>query len=149
MWKKRRWNSIYSKRVEVCFLPCKTFAAFWRKFVLVIDINVPVNKIMVRLPISEQRRCRPGCAIAAPGPQIRVRNWFFFLFLNQNICCGYSKEPSQWDCSFEHSNTCLSWLIRKYSQFYAELILLTRHYESRSLVNAFVAKKVIYIIYSF
>ena len=20
---------------------------------------------------------------------------FFFLFLNQNICCGYSKEPSQ------------------------------------------------------
>ena len=27
---------------------------------------------------------------------------FFFLFLNQNICCGYSKEPSQWDGSFEH-----------------------------------------------
>ena len=25
-----------------------------------------------------------------------------FLFLDQNICCGYSKEPSQWDCSFEH-----------------------------------------------
>ena len=25
-----------------------------------------------------------------------------FLFLNQNICCGYSKEPSQWDGSFEH-----------------------------------------------
>ena len=21
----------------------------------------------------------------------------FFLFLNQNICCGYSKEPSRWD----------------------------------------------------
>ena len=26
----------------------------------------------------------------------------FLLFLNQNICCGYSKEPSQWDGSFEH-----------------------------------------------
>ena len=26
----------------------------------------------------------------------------FFLFLNQNICCGYSKEPSRWDGSFEH-----------------------------------------------
>ena len=26
----------------------------------------------------------------------------FFLFLNQNICCGYSKEPSQWDGSFKH-----------------------------------------------
>ena len=25
-----------------------------------------------------------------------------FLFLNQNICCGYSKEQSQWDGSFEH-----------------------------------------------
>ena len=25
-----------------------------------------------------------------------------FLFLNQNICCGCSKEPSQWDSSFEH-----------------------------------------------
>ena len=24
-----------------------------------------------------------------------------FLFLNQNICCGYSKEPSQGDGSFE------------------------------------------------
>ena len=29
------------------------------------------------------------------GPQIRVGNGkLFFLFLNQNICCGYSKEPS-------------------------------------------------------
>ena len=25
-----------------------------------------------------------------------------YLFLNQNICCGYSKEPSQLDGSFEH-----------------------------------------------
>ena len=25
-----------------------------------------------------------------------------FLFVNQSICCGYSKEPSQWDGSFEH-----------------------------------------------
>ena len=26
-----------------------------------------------------------------------------FLFLSQNICCGYSKEPSQSDVSFEHT----------------------------------------------
>ena len=26
----------------------------------------------------------------------------FFLFLNPNRCCGYSKEPSQCDSSFEH-----------------------------------------------
>ena len=25
-----------------------------------------------------------------------------FLFLNRDICCGYSKEPSQGDGSFEH-----------------------------------------------
>ena len=32
----------------------------------------------------------------ASGPQIRVRNGkLFFLFRNQNICCGYSKEPSR------------------------------------------------------
>ena len=31
-----------------------------------------------------------------PPDKIRVRNWkLFFLFLNQNICCGYSKEPSR------------------------------------------------------
>ena len=24
------------------------------------------------------------------------------LFLIENICCGYSKEPSHWDGSFEH-----------------------------------------------
>ena len=37
------------------------------------------------------------------GVQIRVRTGkLFFLFLNQNICCGYSKEPSQRDGSFEH-----------------------------------------------
>ena len=29
-------------------------------------------------------------------------NYLFFLFLNQNICCGYLKEPSQSDGSFEH-----------------------------------------------
>ena len=37
------------------------------------------------------------------GPQMRVHNWkLFFLFLSQNICCGYSKEPSHRGDSFEH-----------------------------------------------
>ena len=31
-----------------------------------------------------------------PGLQIRVRTGqLFFLFPNQDACCGYSKEPSQ------------------------------------------------------
>ena len=25
------------------------------------------------------------------------------LFISQNICCGYTNEPSKWDGSFEHS----------------------------------------------
>ena len=33
----------------------------------------------------------------------KVCNWkLFFLFPNQSLCCGYSKEPSQQDGSFEH-----------------------------------------------
>ena len=27
-------------------------------------------------------------------------NYFSFFSTNQNICCGYSKEPSQWDGFF-------------------------------------------------
>ena len=30
------------------------------------------------------------------GPKVKsAYQNFFFLFLNQNICCGYSKKPSQ------------------------------------------------------
>ena len=37
------------------------------------------------------------------APQVEVRIWkSTFLSLNQNICCGYANEPSQWDGSFEH-----------------------------------------------
>ena len=36
-----------------------------------------------------------------------------FLLLNQNICCGYSKEPSQRDGSFEHKNTGLKLVGKK------------------------------------
>ena len=45
----------------------------------------------------------PKCVLTYAGPQIRVHNRkLFFLFLKQNICCGYPKEPSRWDGSFEH-----------------------------------------------
>ena len=43
-----------------------------------------------------------------------VRNEnFIFLFLNQNICCAYSKEPSQWDGSFEHPKHMLKLMGKK------------------------------------
>ena len=36
-----------------------------------------------------------------------------FLFLNQNICCGYSKDSSQWDGSFEHPKHMLKLIGKK------------------------------------
>ena len=52
-------------------------------------------------PVQTMIRC---CIMQyCTGLQIRVHTGkLFFLFLNQNICCGYSKEPSQWYDSFEH-----------------------------------------------
>ena len=52
-------------------------------------------------PVQTMIRC---CIMQyCTGLQIRVcTGKLFFLFLNQNICCGYSKEPSQWDGSFEN-----------------------------------------------
>ena len=36
-----------------------------------------------------------------------------FLFLNQSICCGYSKEPSQWNGSFNHPKHMLKLMGKK------------------------------------
>ena len=47
------------------------------------------------------------------GLKLRVRINFFFLFLYQNICCGYSKEPSQCDGSFEHPKHMLKLMGKK------------------------------------
>ena len=43
-------------------------------------------------------KCRPPIKKVCTGKLINN----FFLFLNQNIYCGYSKEPSQLKGSFEH-----------------------------------------------
>ena len=36
------------------------------------------------------------------GKSVSLLLKLYFLFLNQNICCGYSKEPSRSDGTFEH-----------------------------------------------
>ena len=33
--------------------------------------------------------------------------------LHQNISCGYSKEPSQWDGSFDYLKQMLKWIVKK------------------------------------
>ena len=61
------------------------------------------------------------CLLKRPDLQIRVRTGKKkFLFPNQNKCCGYSKEPSQWDSyrlnetvHLSTQNTCLNWWVRK------------------------------------
>ena len=48
------------------------------------------------------------------GLKLRVRiEKLIFLFLNQNICCGYSKEPSHRDGSFEHPQHMLKLIANK------------------------------------
>ena len=42
---------------------------------------------------------------------------FIFLFLNQNICCRYSKEPSQCNDSFEHPKQMLKLMNLKIHKF--------------------------------
>ena len=51
----------------------------------------------------------------------------FSLFHIQNISCGYSKEPSQWDDSFEHPKHMLKFMGKKKClQFYAEKFCLSK-----------------------
>ena len=49
-----------------------------------------------------------------------------FLFLNQNICCGYSKEPSQRDSSFEYPEHMLKVKGKKILSFLPSNILFSK-----------------------
>ena len=44
------------------------------------------------------------------------------LFINQNICCGVLKEPSQLDGSFEHQKHELTLMSKTYLQFYFQKV---------------------------
>ena len=53
-------------------------------------------------------------AIVKGGLKLKVRHEnLIFSFLNQNICCRYSKEPSQRDGSFEHQKQMLKLIGKK------------------------------------
>ena len=59
------------------------------------------------------------CTIIDPGlnqdrPPDKCAYWkIIFFILIQIICCGYSKEPSQWDGSFEHPKHVLKLMGKK------------------------------------
>ena len=65
----------------------------WDRQVFVFDFYFPLDELGHFYSISTKPDEAPFCSINIQK--------VFFLFLNQNICCGYSKEPSQWG-SFEH-----------------------------------------------
>ena len=46
-------------------------------------------------------RKTPLC-VSPPDKRALLKKKDIFLFLNQNICYGYSREPSQSDSSCEH-----------------------------------------------
>ena len=65
-----------------------------------------------------------------PGLQIRVHNWkLFFLFVNQNVCSGYSKELSRRDGSFEHPQQMFKLMDKKIIAIVCKLFLLNWPYE--------------------
>ena len=59
------------------------------------------------------------------GLYIRVHNYkLIFLFFNQNICCGYSKEPSQRDGSFVHPKHMLKLIGKKILTIYFKNVFI-------------------------
>ena len=67
------------------------------------------------------------------GPQIRVCDWkLFFLFLNQNICCWYSKEPSRWEGSLEHPKHMFNLMDKIIIAILRKLFLLNWPYQDKS-----------------
>ena len=59
-----------------------------------------------------------------PAPQIRVCN------RNQNICCGYSKEPSHRDGSFEHPKHMFELMDKKIITILCKLFFLNWPYDN-------------------
>ena len=58
------------------------------------------------------------------GLELRLRNEnSIFLFLNQNICYEYLKDPSQWDSSFEQPKNMLKLMGKKIFTFLSWVFL--------------------------
>ena len=68
-------------------------------------------------------------SVVESGLQIRVCNLkLFFLFLNQNTCCGYSKEPSRLDGSSELPKHMFKLMDKKMITILCKLFLLNWPY---------------------
>ena len=88
------------------------------------------KKKIIDFEYSKEFKCSPGL-------QIRVCiGKLFSLFLIQNICCGYSKESSQGDGSFEHPKHMFKLMGKKIIEILHNKISLSRpmiHFEQKGI----------------
>ena len=73
---------------------------------------------------ESDQQSRPGSEKILTGIKFRVRNRkITFLHFDQNICCGYSKELSEWDRSFEHPKHMLKIMGKKISNLMLKIFV--------------------------
>ena len=66
--------------------------------------------------MTGNKNCDPAAHSIATDK--RVIHIIFFLFLHENICCGYSLEAPRQGASNEYHNICFRGEIRKISTFF-------------------------------
>ena len=112
-------------------------------FFMLINIKMPKNvgivtfmsRLNFMLTWVEHRK---SFITSGPGLQISVHNQkSIFLFLNQNICCGYSKELSRWEGSFEHPKHMLKLMGRKFFTILCSFFVFT-HDDLYSTAKVFI-----------
>ena len=93
-----RWCYISYKQVKKTYsLPC-AYAVFCGRFIITVNwdyLYAPKPGKLASLCLQR------FSSIFETSVRVHTRK-IIFLFLNQNICFGCSKEPSRWDGSFEH-----------------------------------------------
>ena len=84
--------------------------------------------------IYAQKFCLSGPIVRYSGLQLRVctKN-LIFLFLNKNICCGYSQEPCGLEGSFEHPKHMFKLMNKKKIATLHSKVLLNWSYTSKVL----------------
>ena len=87
---------------------------FYIKRLILWPYGCCMRHLIIAFTVGTKKKILGKRYTSYTGPQIRVCNRkLFFLFLNQNICCGYSKEPSHRDGSFEHPKHKLKLMVKK------------------------------------
>ena len=99
----------------------------WNRHLYHINIKILAGK---RASVLHRQAARaftaPKCKVWKSDVKIKVSLKSFFLFFKQNICCGYSKEQSQRDCSFEYPKHMFKLMEKKIIAILFSKILLNK-----------------------